>query len=215
MTSSSYDPRMDDLPVIISYPRSGSNWLNSIMELYFNRPRLRISYTSLIKDDGNYMWFHDHDTYSDLKLSHNNILYLYRDPCDVIFSLAMVDYYNDPLDSLNIIKLIDKEIYLLKQHHKKYLNSFGSISYENCKDNLADEFKKINRFFKIKEPVNIDRLNECLKKTSKKNLISKCIDKKYFNNKMLNSNYEIKRGAFHEKYGKQIYNELNWSSNEN
>lgn len=39
----SYDSMMEDMPVFISYPRSGSNWLNSIMELYFDRPRLRLA----------------------------------------------------------------------------------------------------------------------------------------------------------------------------
>lgn len=211
MVNSSYDHRMKELPLIISYPRSGSNWLNALMELYFDRPRLRVSYTSLIKDNGNYMWFHDHDTYSDLELPHNNVLYLYRDPCDVIFSLAMVDFYNESIDGINNINdLVNKEIGFLKKHHQKYLGRFDSISYESCKNNLTDEFKKIHKFFKIRESVNVDKLNDCLRKTSKKNLISKCIDKKYFNNRMLTSNYEIKRESFRKIYKKDIYKELNW-----
>ena len=79
VNAKSYDVRMEHLPLFISYPRSGSNWINCILELYFNRPRLRAGPITFLKNKGkrkDYMWFHDHDIFSDLNVKHNNISYL-------------------------------------------------------------------------------------------------------------------------------------------
>ena len=56
------DPRIDQYPLFISYPRTGSHWINAVMELYFDRPRLRERRTTFMdKSRTDWMWFHDHD----------------------------------------------------------------------------------------------------------------------------------------------------------
>jgi hypothetical protein len=204
----SYDPRMENMPVLISYPRSGSNWLNSIMELYFDRPRLRLGPTSFLKNReqrNDFMWFHDHDIYSDLKLTHNNILYLYRNPCDVIFSLLMAEH-----DDINH-NLVNTQIDLIQAHHKKYLcGGYTSICYEKCKDDLTKEFGTILTFFKRNEEVNVKKLSSCADKANKPALIAKAVDKRYFNRNMMSAEYERRRGAFRDKYEAYIYDRLEW-----
>jgi hypothetical protein len=208
VNAKSYDPRMEDMPVLISYPRSGSNWLNSIMELYFGRPRLRLGPTSFLKNRrvrNDFMWFHDHDIYSDLKLTHKNILYLYRNPCDVIFSLLMAEH-----DDVNQ-DLVDAQIKLIKAHHKKYLcGEYPSICYEKCKNNLPKEFKTILGFFKHNEALDIERLSFCADRANKPALIAKAVDKRYFNQSMMSAEYERRRRAFRDQYEACIYDRLEW-----
>lgn len=206
----SYDSMMEDMPVFISYPRSGSNWLNSIMELYFDRPRLRLGPTSFLKNRDSrcdYMWFHDHDITSELRLSHDNILYLHRDPCDVIFSLLMAERGEASL------VLVDQQIKLLRAHHDKYLNKYPCISYDLCKEDLCSEFGRILKFFLVDEPIDEKRLSECADIVKKVDVVSKATDKRYFNQKMMSEEYEDKRRAFRKAYGERIYDGLRGDSN--
>ncbi len=204
----SYDPRMEQMPVLISYHRSGSNWLNAIMELYFDRPRLRVGPTSFMSNRSDFMWFHDHDTFSKLKLSHNNILYLHRDPCDVIFSLLMAEHNEAMLNNSGVDELVDKQSLLLKNHYKKYLHTYDSIRYEDCKENLSKEFKKILKFFKITEPFDEDRLKKCARRVTKSKIVQKAVDKRYFNSAMLDESYASRRSNFRSKYENTIYSKV-------
>jgi hypothetical protein len=130
---------MNKLPVLISYPRSGSNWFNAVIELYFDRPRLRVGQSSFLKDINStrdYMWFHDHDIQSILNLPHNNIAYLYRNPSDVIYSLLTAE--SKPINK----KTIDHQISLLSKHYNKYLGTPTkcTLKYEKLK---SSEYKCI------------------------------------------------------------------------
>lgn len=208
MQSPSYDPQMEKMPVFISYPRSGSNWLNCMMELYFDRPRLRAGPITFLKNKNNrndYMWFHDHDETSKLKISHDQILYLYRDPCYVIFSI---------LNAKNKIinnKSVSDEINLLKQHHEKYIATNLSktiIKYENLKSNLENEFRKILVFFNVKEDPDTERLNYANNIVTLNSIVDKAIDKRFFNNKMNTKQYGECREKFIETYGEKIKKSL-------
>ena len=208
----SYDSMMEDMPVFISYPRSGSNWLNSIMELYFDRPRLRLGPTSFLKDRDSrcdFMWFHDHDITSELRISHDNILYLYRDPCDVIFSLLMAEH--DKITK----ELVEAQIKLIKAHHKKYLSGrYPVICYERCKEDLANEFKTVVHFFSHDDGlvmrVDKEKLLACADEVKKSKLINKAVDKRYFNQNMMSAEYERKREGFRKLYEQLIYDGLKW-----
>lgn len=81
---------MRRLPLFVSFPRTGSEWLNCVMELYFDRPRLRKGrITFLPQDRADWMWFHDHDP--RLKIKHPRVMYLFREPVETIHSNL---YYN-------------------------------------------------------------------------------------------------------------------------
>jgi len=195
----SYDPRMEDLPVFISYPRSGSHWINGLMELYFERPRLRHGPASWFPNRQDYMWFHDHDIHSDLELGHSKVMYLVRDPRDVIFSLLTAEH--DQITD----ELVKEQIDLLKKHYLKYMKSSSCcvVSYHNMKEDPHHEFVKITEWFgqHVFYPMKLD---EALHKVSKKRVIDKAVDKRYFNKNMLTSGYEDDRQEFVSKYGKLI-----------
>jgi hypothetical protein len=79
-------------PCLISFPRTGSHWLRMIIELYFEQPLLvRTFYYPGRRD---FLLLHDHDM--DLQLASRNVLYLFREPVDTVFS--QLSFYREPLD---------------------------------------------------------------------------------------------------------------------
>jgi hypothetical protein len=81
------------LPLFVSVPRSGCNWLQAVLELYFNRHRVlkhQHTPTWLEGEAVNPMWMHVHDNFND-RLDVSTpfpAVYLYRSPVDVIYSLC-------------------------------------------------------------------------------------------------------------------------------
>ncbi len=173
------------------------------MEIYFNRPRLRRGITFLGSEALNKqpMWFHDHDYLSDLKLSHNNILYLYRNPDDVIFSSLKSEYKGKIND-----QTVNKEIALLRNNLNKYLVMKPAkvvIKYENMKVNLA-EFQKFASWLQPGVPFDMERLAQANRAVSKKNVVARSADKRFFGPNLLSSAYEDERKAFKKQYGSRI-----------
>lgn len=211
---SEYDPRMEDLPLFISYSRSGSTWVNCVMELYFNRPRLRersVTFLRDKKDRTDYMWFHDHDLSSDLKVKHNNILYLYRNPAHVIFSLIRAEHPGfSGYSKRQKEDLINGISQSLKKHYKKYLGAQAKVyvSYENLTgDNYRSEFKKIIKFLdKSVKDIDFKRLDEYLAVVTRREIIKRERDARYFNRAIMLQPYRDARVEFEIKYGDIIAN---------
>jgi hypothetical protein len=207
---------MEKYPLLISYPRSGSNWLNCVLELYFNRPRLRAGPITFLENRNNrddYMWFHDHDILSTLKVGHNNIIYLYRDPVDVIFSLLMAwhpnSFYTDEIN-----KLVIDQIENVKRNLYKYLfMAQMCVRYECLKGNVAnvsyyDEFTKIIKFFDSDQQLDTSKLDNILCQVTKNKIIQKEPDKKYFNDKLLLPEYGAMRKGFYNLFKDKIYKDI-------
>lgn len=161
MTPEQEKKLMDKYPLFISYPRTGSHWVNCLMELYFDRPRLReyrVTFIDLSRKD--YMWFHDHDHHLDLKINPNwKVLYLQRNPVDTIYSNLQYNKAEKEKNILKSYKDIDfleedviKEATQYKRHLEKWLiNNKESvktiITYDELKNNFFEEFKKICQYF--------------------------------------------------------------------
>jgi hypothetical protein len=77
------DPNM---PWLISYPRTGSHWLRMMLELYTGRPLLRRTFFH--PEGGEPLLIHEHDRCGEDKYCPTNVLFLYRNPVDTVFSLA-------------------------------------------------------------------------------------------------------------------------------
>jgi len=129
---------------LVSFPRTGSHWLRMIMELYFERPSLvRIFY---YPENTNYLTLHTHDKEFDIE--RENVIYLYRDPVDTIYS--QLNYYNENInDEARIIhwshqygQHLDK--WLCKE---KFTKKKTVLTYEGMKRNMATEFAKITSHF--------------------------------------------------------------------
>ncbi len=201
----SFDSGMEHLPVLISYPGSGGNWLNALMELYFKRPGWRKSSLPCLSNSDirtDFMWIHDHDRYADLLLPHKNVLYIYKDPCDVIFSLLTAEH------EAITTQLVAREIYRLSEHYRKYFVNGWShtvIQYEKLKMDLPGEFKKILAWFDLPCEVNVEELYRCGQMIQKKECIREEIDRWYFNQHLLPEDHERQNRAFRSQYKEIIY----------
>lgn len=132
---------------LVSFPRTGSHWLRMMMELYFNRPSLvRVFY---YPDITNYLTLHTHD--KDLTVAHENVIYLYRDPVDTVYS--QLNYYNEDVNDETRIgywsNQYGKHLYkwLLQE---KFTKKKTVITYEGMKRDLLSEFSKITDHFEEK-----------------------------------------------------------------
>lgn len=103
-----------NFPVMVSFPRTGSHWLRLVLERYFDRPLLTRSFFAHDNDD--YLLLHSHDM--DLNLVRDNVLYLYRDPVETVYS--QLRYHGDDLDNAErLVYWAD----LYGQHVNKWLLS--------------------------------------------------------------------------------------------
>jgi hypothetical protein len=183
------------------------------MELYFNRPRLRRGANTLLpgkKKRHDFMWFHDHDITSKLKVQHKNIIYLYRDPDQTIFSLLKAEHPKITDE------LVDKQIGLLKAHYKKYLLGKGAkviVRYERFKKEGDVQLAEFAKFAKFMDPkkftkINTKELMAALAKAKKEAIIRREPDRRYFNKRMLSEEYEKERKEFLGKYSSHIWDKL-------
>jgi len=178
---------------LISFPRTGSHWLRMMMELYFERPSLvRVFYFPTQK---NYLTLHTHDL--DLKTERSNIIYLYRNPNDTIYS--QLSYYKE---DLNNIRKIIYWANLYGQHLDKWLfkenftKKKAIITYEGLKKDIVTEFSKIAEHFNY--PLDKKKLTLVSNKIKKKEVQKKTKhDKQVIN---LNKQYQINKLVFITKY---------------
>ena len=89
---------LDDVnfPALVSFPRCGCHWITMLMELYFNRPFLELVY--YLHDRIDYMGLHSHD--HGLFIKKKSIIYLYRNPVDVLYSL--LQYYQEDMNDITL-----------------------------------------------------------------------------------------------------------------
>lgn len=83
------------LPLFVSIPRAGCNWIQAVMEIYFDRHRALkgpASPTWLDTVFENPMWMHTHDNFN---IASNTTtlpaVFLWRDPVDVVYSMLQLE----------------------------------------------------------------------------------------------------------------------------
>jgi hypothetical protein len=147
---------------LVSFSRTGSHWLRMIIELYFERPLL--TRTFYFPNRRDYLLLHSHDM--DLQVRRENVIYLYRDPVDTIYS--QLRYYQESTDNRLCI-LHWSQRYAC--HLAKWLidETFTTrktiIRYENLKTKMADEFIKVTRHFA--ESYDDSKIQQCAVRVSK------------------------------------------------
>jgi hypothetical protein len=179
----------EDFPYLISFPRTGSHWFRMLLEQYANRPLLVRSFF----DHGNkdFLLYHTHDM--NLTLQRKNIIYLYRNPTDIIFS--QLNYYQQDVFDKNLVHFWANQ-YAAHLSHWIFLESASSskifITYEGLKNNLSSEFKKATNFLNL--DWNQELLNTTYKNTSKKTVE----DKTQYNKQVMNTSkeYQEKKELF-------------------
>lgn len=186
---------------LLSFPRTGSHWLRMLMELYFGRPSLvRVFY---YPERNDYLTLHTHDL--ELDVEHTNVIYLYRDPVDTIYS--QLQYHKEDIDDR------EKTAYwsnLYGRHLDKWLHKemFTQrktiIQYERLKTNMLEEFNKICMHFdssldaKKLEAASVAVSKEEVKKKTPHDL----------NAINLNEVYNENRNQFRSTYGDFIWEVL-------
>lgn len=184
-------------PILVSFPRTGSHWLRMMMELYFERPSLvRVFYYPQVT---NYLMLHTHDI--DLSIERENVIYLYRDPIDTIYS--QMNYYKEDIhNSLRISYWSN----LYGRHLNKWLGSekFTKkktvISYEGLKTNIEIEFAKITDHFEVK--LNRKKLKNSIERVTKEEVKQKTVHDPQV--VQLDESYIGARNLFKQRYRQQI-----------
>ena len=153
---------------LVSFPRTGSHWLRMIMELYFLKPSLVRAFYYF--DATEYLTLHSHD--KDLDIERENVIYLYRDPVDTVFS--QLNYYNEDVNDRSRITYWADQY---GQHLNKWLfqENFTKrksvLTYEGMKEDLAEEFQKVVAHFGQK--LDKDRLRLVAERITKEEVKKK------------------------------------------
>jgi len=186
-----------DNPFLISFPRTGSHWLRMLMELYFERPGLvRIFFYEHAKS---FTCLHTHDL--ELDVERNNVIYLYREPVDTVFS--QLSYHkeniNDPIRIQYWAELYGKHLnkWLFDE---KFTVKKTIVAYEGLKTDLESEFRKICGFFKT--DLDSKRLIAAAEQVSKDILKKKSLhDSQVIN---LSQRYQVERDLFGKTHGTEV-----------
>lgn len=156
-------------PFLVSFPRTGSHWLRSMMELYFDRPMLVRSFFKTDRDD--YLLLHTHDM--NLTERPENVIYLYRDPVDTIYS--QLRYYQQAVYDKHLA-IFWAQQYALHLAHWMFESDFATrktvITYEQIQGNTVDVFQRLSQHFNM-GTVDSTRLHQIKQSTSKKLLKEK------------------------------------------
>lgn len=184
---------------MVSFPRTGSHWLRMLMELYFERPSLVRAF--YFHNQTDFLLHHTHDL--DLKCERKNVIYLYRDPVDTIYS--QLKYHKEKLDDVErIVYLAD----LYGRHLDKWLHqeTFTEkkllITYEEMNTDLISVFKKITRFFD--ETLDESKLQTAAEKITKDEVKQRTKHDKQV--VQLGADYESVRTKFRETQSQLIWN---------
>ena len=194
-------------PYYVGVSRSGSHWIRLVLEGYLDGKSPLSSFIAC-KDDINILYsrLNDFKGTHDMQLDfvYDNVIYLYRNPIDCIFSnlkydgtditdKKAVDYY------LNIwIKHIQKWVY-----DEKFTKHKVILSYERLKNDFVSEFSKLLAFLNIE--INTDKIIESNETYTKSKIREIVHDKKVINNEY---DYEIERKRFRELFGEYIISNL-------
>lgn len=205
-----------NLPALVSFPRSGSQWLGAVMELYFDRPCVRDRKATLIENDReDWMWIHDHDL--ELEFFNDDSIYLYRNPIDVLYSWLHYKFDATRRKSIwgKFVQRHEKIITeaevisqseLLKKHLHKWLASEHKartvVRYESLKQAPEKEFGKICQHFG--QTSSQEQIKKAFEEASREKLMEVSVKKVALGPKLNSKAYSDDREKFREDYGEKI-----------
>jgi len=188
----------------ISFPRTGSHWFRVFMELYTGMPSLVQSFT--IRQPESFWSYHRHD--KDLKEINGvkNVIYLYRDPINTIYS--QISYENESIEDS-----LEKYIEMYSNHLIKWIfnnkaENIVFLTYEGLKSDYMNQIKNVLLFLQLVYGDNksflIDeyRISNCYNNVKKKTI--KQLTGESQNVINLKPEYENNRDLFKLKYSEYI-----------
>lgn len=188
-----------EFPYLVSFSRTGSHWLRMMMELYLEKPSLKLLFFTDVEQAKDYSCYHTHDM--DLQVRPRNVIYLYRNPVETIFS--QMTYHEQDLTDVELV-LAWADHYA--RHVKWWVldEDFTSkkviLTYEGLKNDIEGEFKKISEFFGV--PYDQELVNSVAANVSKEKISEKTKhDPKVIN---LDNEYSSRRQKFISDHQAQI-----------
>ena len=154
-----------EFPRLISYPRCGSHWFRYIMEYTLEMPCIVSSYKFANPNIEDCWGLHIHDRRldnSDCPPTKNlkKVIYLWRNPVDVIYSQLRYDGKLPDIFSPSHIRSLDLDVkYLIREyanHLQRYrfknedIAEFLEITYEQMKENTEAIMIKSMGFLNLK-----------------------------------------------------------------
>ena len=205
-------------PLVVSHPRSGSHWINNVVEHYVGKRRGMLvaggSVTSGfslnldIPDDGDYAFLHTHDLMLTLAHPPEKTLYLYRDPPAVIYSMFKVGEKSGiGRDPTKLDGLFTRQCVRLREHLERYLlgpqKAAQHIRYEAFEKNPLPEFYKLCKLLNVF--YDEDKVQKSLATASKAKLAQQAqnsnVMENFFNFEMDTPAYAAGRMAFIAEHG--------------
>lgn len=190
-----------DNTFLVSFPRTGSHWLRMLMELYFGRPSLvRVFY---YPERNDYLTLHTHDL--ELDVERPNVIYLYRDPVDTIYS--QLQYQKEDINDRERIaywsdlygRHLDKWL-----HQEAFTQRKTVVRYERLKANMLEEFSKICEHFN--STLDVEHLEAAAAQASKERVKEKTPhDPQVIN---LAQEYAAGRQRFRAEHGEFVWQVL-------
>ena len=171
------------------------------MERYFSKPALVRAF--YFKDADEFTCLHTHDL--DLSVQRQDVIYLYRDPVDTIYS--QMKYHKEDLNDRDRIiywaQLYGKHLFkwLIEECVSKHKTI---IRYEGLKRSIVDEFSKVCSHFG--EECDGDRLLEVADSITKERVKEKTTHDPQVVS--LASDYEAERAWFRSEYGNLVWDNV-------
>jgi hypothetical protein len=197
----------NSIPYYVGVSRSGSHWIRLVLEGYMGG-KSPLSNFIACKDDINILlnrlndFKGTHDMQLDFKAE--NVIYLYRNPIDCIFSNLKYDG-TDLLNRNAVDYYLDIWIrHIQKWYYDEQLTKNKVIlCFEKLQEDFVSEFSKILSFLNLE--IDVDKIIKAKDIYTKGKIREIVHDKKVINNE---SDYEIQRDKFIELHGKYIYEKL-------
>ena len=177
------------------------------MELYFERPLLVRTFYYPCRTD--YLAIHVHDQPGDLpdgigeNVERSNVIYLYRNPVDTIYS--QLRYHGERTDDESLLRYWAD---LYGRHLDKWLHSehFTTrktvLTYEAMKTDLASEFKKVTDHFH--QALSTVKLHSAAERASKDEL-KRLVAPERPQVVQTESSYEFSREKFRQEMSQTIW----------
>tara|TARA_R100000353_G_scaffold88121_1_gene65407 strand:- start:132 stop:839 length:708 start_codon:yes stop_codon:yes gene_type:complete len=193
----------DDLhfPRLVSFPRTGSHWFRVMMEKYTGMPSV---VRSFYDPNPKCVWgFHIHDRFIGI-YEHSegptrnlkNVIYLYRNPCDTIFSLLKYDNVIPQGWRGNFNKQIMKKTISYSKEYRAHLDRWlnNNSDIENIIIIKYEDLKQASTFRQVIEFLGFlwdeEKFLKILKQTDKKSIKNLTIhDDMVINVEDLNAEY--------------------------
>jgi len=186
---------------LVSFPRTGSHWLRMLIEKYFERPQLRLTYDCAGRED--YLTYHTHD--KGLDIVHPNVLYLYREPVATVYSQMV--YERSPLDSRDWVRYWSElyGLHLAKWlHEERFTRKKTVVRYERLQASPREEFSKVVAHFG--ESLDAERFERCRTSVTKEEVARRTAsDARRINTR---TDYAQRREDFRRRHAELVWSTL-------